>query len=37
METVQPCEWRSGLENKDYIEKLGEELWRIKVEGTTEK
>ena len=32
-----PAEWRSGLENKDYIEKLGEELWRIKVEGRTAK
>jgi len=31
------AEWRNGLENKDYIEKLGEELWRIKMEGTTEK
>lgn len=30
-----PAEWRSGLENKDYIEKLGGELWRIKVEGRT--
>jgi poly(ADP-ribose) glycohydrolase ARH3 len=30
-----PAEWRSGLENRDYIEKLGEDLWRIKVEGRT--
>jgi len=32
-----PCEWISGLENREYIERLGEELWRVKVEGRTER
>ena len=32
-----PAEWRSELENKDYIEKLGEGLWRMKLEGKTAK
>ena len=32
-----PKEWRSGLENKDYIEKLAKELWEIKMEGQRKK
>lgn len=32
-----PAEWRGGLENGDYIERLAEELWQLKVEGRTEK
>lgn len=32
-----PEEWTDKLENRDYIEKLAEKLWQIKMEGRSEK
>ena len=30
-----PKEWTDTLENRQYIEKLARELWRLKTEGRT--